>query len=115
MRVEEIQMILNELEEFCPDQPVIFGGDLNAVPGSEPITMLRTAGFELDVCNLLKEGTSQGLKKDGSVGRFMHIDYIAVRGLKAHSPEVLDAVYTKNNKVELISDHAAVAAVVELP
>lgn len=114
LRVEEIQMILEELDAYNPNQAVILGGDLNAVPGSEPITMLRAAGFELDASNLLKEGTSQGLKKDGSVGRFMHIDYIAVRGLKAHSPEVLDAVHKRNDNVALISDHAAVAVVVVL-
>jgi len=114
MRVEQINMILNELKTLPQNQPVILGGDLNALPPSEPIAMLRNNGFELDTCNLLNEGTSQGKKKDGSIGRFMHIDYIASRGLRSHSPAILDAVFIQGGNTEMISDHAAVAAVVTL-
>lgn len=118
IRGEQTGMILDELDTHAKGQPVIFGGDLNSPHRLPAVSQLVQAGFDIEGCNLLAEPTMQRIV-EGQVTRMgLHIDYLALRGLKAvlnaTSPAVVTAAYPDASGT-LISDHAAVACEVELP
>jgi endonuclease/exonuclease/phosphatase family metal-dependent hydrolase len=113
MRAQQTQMILDEVEAHAQGQPVLIGGDMNALPQQPAIQLYRDAGFEVDSANLLREGTLQFIR-DGEIFRGgFHIDYLIVRGVEVvqneHSPAVVLAAWPNNPQGEFLSDHAVIS------
>jgi len=118
-RVEEAQMVVDEIEAHAPGQPVIFGGDLNDLPSSSVLKTLVEGGLNIEDPNLLDTPTIV-LERDGRVVLAGgHIDYLATRGVATvkheHSPAVVLAAWPNHADGALLSDHAAVAADLRLP
>ncbi len=91
---------------------------MNSFHKAEAITLFKEAGFCVDACNLLAQGTSQ-YTRDGEVRLGgAHIDYIMTRGFEplhdTDSPAVVPSVYPPGPTGESLSDHAAVALRVRL-
>lgn len=112
-RTDQARFILEELETYAAGQPVIAGGDLNSFHKAAAIQAFRDAGFCVDECNLLEQGTTQ-YTRDGEVRLGgAHIDYIMTRGFapiqNATSPAVVPSVYPPGPEGKSLSDHAAVA------
>ena len=119
IRVHQAGLLLDEIESLPSDRAVVFGGDLNAKPESEPIEVLRQGGFDIEPFNLMDEPTSQG-EVEGRVKRLgNHIDYVMGRGLVAvksdESPAVVLATYPNDADGLLLSDHAVVSVDIRRP
>jgi endonuclease/exonuclease/phosphatase family metal-dependent hydrolase len=119
IRRQQTAWLLDEVRGYAKDRPVIFGGDLNAVPGEPMFEALRAAGFAVEDTNATTGGSTQKVV-DGKVVIGEHyIDYLLVRGLRAvrdeTSPKVIAAAYPPGADGKILADHAIVTAKVELP
>jgi len=120
IRAQQSRWICAEIRKYAQGQPVILGGDLNAIHTQKAIQVFREEGFLVDQCNVLKMGTMQRVKRDRSVSvGGAHIDYLAVKGLEVvpleTSPMVVPAVYPLGeNHGESLGDHALVTALIQL-
>ena len=118
-RSREIRLLLDALKGYAGGNPVVFGGDLNAVPDEEMFGPLRAAGLRPEDSNELAVGTRQRVT-DGKVTILEnHIDYVLVRGLNvvkdATSPKVVMAAYPPRPDGAMLGDHAIVTVKVDAP
>jgi endonuclease/exonuclease/phosphatase family metal-dependent hydrolase len=119
IRRQQTAWLLDEVRRYAKDQPVILGGDLNAVPGEPMFDAVRASGFRVEDTNATSGGSTQKMV-DGKVALSDHyIDYLLVRGLRAvkddTSPKVVMAAYPPGPEGAILADHAIVTAKVELP
>lgn len=117
-RNEQMAILLNDVQKYSSDAPVIIGGDLNGSPDEPLFDHVKRAGFRLEDTNDIRGGTVQRVKDNKMVIAERYIDYLLVKGLKPvrndTSPRVIPAVYPSGENGKLLSDHAIVTASVDL-
>ena len=118
-RSREIRLLLDAIKDYARDTPVIFGGDLNAVPSEEMFGPLRAAGLRPEDSNELSTGTRQRVTEGKVTILENHIDYVLVRGVSvvkdATSPKVVMAAYPPRPDGAMLGDHAIVTVKVATP
>ncbi len=120
IRVKEMDMLINALQGYAPDIPVILGGDLNTSMKSELFQYVHNFGFEVEEANDLTSGTGQEYKGGRVHFNNTHIDYLCVKGFNIikdkYSPTVVPAVYPPGElKGKMLADHAVVSLRVSFP
>jgi len=117
-RNEQMAILLDDVQKYSVDSPVIIGGDLNGAPDEPLFEHVKQFGFRLEDTNDTRGGTVQRMKDNKVVIADRYIDYLLVKGLKTirndTSPRVIPAVYPSGENGKLLSDHAIVTASVVL-
>jgi endonuclease/exonuclease/phosphatase family metal-dependent hydrolase len=116
-RTEGAKLLKNKIEEIAGDLPVIVTGDFNSKPESEPIQIMLSKNFRIE----LEDGFDKALKKndekytdywfDGENKDLKRIDYIFVnQKVKVLYHEII------NKRVGRFypSDHLAIKAEIEI-
>lgn len=106
-RERSAELILEKIKEFgLEHEKVVVMGDLNSVPGENPIKLLKEQlhdGFSVSKFDSGPEGTFNGFKKDTVSNK--RIDYIFTKNLKQRKYKHID---TKRPNGLWVSDHLAV-------
>jgi endonuclease/exonuclease/phosphatase family metal-dependent hydrolase len=134
-RAAEMRVLLDAIDAYDCDAPVVIGGDLNAfslglaeignaervaaalrddpqrwshpVPHEPLFAVAEARGFEWSSCNALGTATLRHATETGSTRGVMKLDWFLCRGIAASEPHVVDAIAATTGK--MLSDHEAIA------
>ncbi len=117
-RYEQMNWIINELAIYSPKNPVLMGGDLNAILQERLFFELRKNGFLIEECNEIGQPTQQ-IFENGKVKLAKHqIDYLLVKDMEVKrdkfSPRIIPAAYPPDTLEKMLGDHAVVVVKVKL-
>jgi endonuclease/exonuclease/phosphatase family metal-dependent hydrolase len=107
-RAAQMLTLLDALDAYAGDLPVVIGGDLNThvAPGgyteaSEPLFAIATSrGYDWAACNLACPTTRQSTWSQSEGTR--QLDWFCTRGLTVSGPNVVSAI---GENGEVLSDH----------
>jgi len=133
-RAEELHVLLDAIDAYDREAPVLLGGDLNAfsldlaeigdrervatalrehperwshpVPHEPLFALAAQRGYEWASCNALGVATLRHAAASGSSRGALKLDWFLCRGLTASAPRVIDAV---DRGGRALSDHEAIA------
>jgi endonuclease/exonuclease/phosphatase family metal-dependent hydrolase len=134
-RANEMQLLLDAIDAYDRDAPVVLGGDLNAfslglaeigdaerveaalradpkrwshpVPHEPLFSIAEARGFDWSRCNVPGVATLRHATETGSSRGVMKLDWFLCRGLATSAPRVVDAVGPTSGV--MLSDHEAIA------
>jgi endonuclease/exonuclease/phosphatase family metal-dependent hydrolase len=107
-RAAQMATLMDAVDTYAGDLPVIIGGDLNTHVGpgghtdaSEPLfSMAVTRGYDWTACNLARPTTRQSTWSQSEGTR--QLDWFCTRGLHICDPDVIPAI---GENGEILSDH----------
>jgi endonuclease/exonuclease/phosphatase family metal-dependent hydrolase len=107
-RAEQMRTLLDALDEYAGELPVVIGGDLNTHVGpggytdaTEPLFAMATArGYDWAACNLARPTTRRSTWSQSEGTR--QLDWFCTRGLNVSGPGVIPAI---GEDGEILSDH----------
>jgi endonuclease/exonuclease/phosphatase family metal-dependent hydrolase len=133
-RAAEMRVLLDAIDAYDSDAPVVIGGDLNAFSlgladlgdpervaaalrddplrwshpvSHEPLFAVAAAGgYEWSRCNALGESTLRHASEAGSSRGKLKLDWFLCRGIAASAPRVVAAIGPASGR--MLSDHEAV-------
>ena len=134
-RAAEMRVLLDAIDAYDRDAPVVIGGDLNAfsmalsdladrarvesalredplrwshpVPHEPLFTVAAECGYTWSQGNVLGESTLRHAADTGSKRGKLKLDWFLCRGIATHEPRVVDAVGLRSGS--MLSDHEAIA------
>ncbi len=134
-RAAELRVLLNAIDAYDRDAPVVIGGDLNAfslgladladpervaialrddplrwshpVPHEPLFALAAERGYEWSRCNAPGESTLRHASAASSSRGKLKLDWFLCRGVAAAEPRVVDAVGLSSGR--MLSDHEAIA------
>jgi endonuclease/exonuclease/phosphatase family metal-dependent hydrolase len=134
-RAAEMRALLDAIDAYDRDAPVVIGGDLNAfslglatigdaarvaealradpqrwshpVPHEPLFAVAEARGFTWSSCNAYGVSTLRHATETGSTRGVMKLDWFLCRGIAASGPRVVDAIGPASRR--MLSDHEAIA------
>jgi len=139
-RAAELRVLLDAIDSYDRDAPVVVGGDLNAfslalgdlgdrervaaalredplrwshpVPHEPLFAVAAEHGYTWSQCNVLGESTLRHAADTGSKRGKLKLDWFLCRGIGASAPCVVDAVGPRSGN--MLSDHEAIALTIRV-
>lgn len=114
-RAVQMSTLLDQLEVYAEDLPILIGGDLNTGVGpghqddpAEPLfAVARKRGYDFTACNVANPTTRTSIWSENEGDR--QLDWFCARGLTASNPEVIPALGPAG---QVLTDHELILVTV---